>query len=298
MSCMKLHQLNYFVALARLEHYTKAAEEIGISQPTLSHAIAGLEEELGVKLFRKQGRNVVLTKYGRFFLGYVEESMNVLELGVSKTKGMAGQTKGVIDLAYIYTLGSEFVPRLVGDFLRSHEELETEFHFTVGNTSELIQGLKDEKYDIAFCSMMENEPEVSFTPVGTQNLVVVIPKQHPLSGRGEVDLEEAALYPQIYFTQGSGLRPVVDRLFEMAKIRPQIAYEIEEDGAMVGLVAQNFGIAVMPDIPLLKNMNVEVLKLRSPRYQRYIYMALSKENYQTPIVEKFAEYVKALYGKY
>ena len=295
---MKLHQLNYFVALARLEHYTKAAEEIGISQPTLSHAIAGLEEELGVKLFRKQGRNVVLTKYGRFFLGYVEESMNVLELGVSKTKGMAGQTKGVIDLAYIYTLGSEFVPRLVGDFLRSHEELETEFHFTVGNTSELIQGLKDEKYDIAFCSMMENEPEVSFTPVGTQNLVVVIPKQHPLSGRGEVDLEEAALYPQIYFTQGSGLRPVVDRLFEMAKIRPQIAYEIEEDGAMAGLVAQNFGIAVMPDIPLLKNMNVAVLKLRSPRYQRYIYMALSKENYQTPIVEKFAEYVKALYGKY
>ena len=295
---MKLHQLNYFVALARLEHYTKAAEEIGISQPTLSHAIAGLEEELGVKLFRKQGRNVVLTKYGRFFLGYVEESMNVLELGVSKTKGMAGQTKGVIDLAYISTLGSEFVPRLVGDFLRSHEELETEFHFTVGNTSELIQGLKDEKYDIAFCSMMENEPEVSFTPVGTQNLVVVIPNQHPLSGRGEVDLEEAALYPQIYFTQGSGLRPVVDRLFEMAKIRPQIAYEIEEDGAMAGLVAQNFGIAVMPDIPLLKNMNVEVLKLRSPRYQRYIYMALSKENYQTPIVEKFAEYVKALYGKY
>ena len=295
---MKLHQLNYFVALARLEHYTKAAEEIGISQPTLSHAIAGLEEELGVKLFRKQGRNVVLTKYGRFFLGYVEESMNVLELGVSKTKGMAGQTKGVIDLAYIYTLGSEFVPRLVGDFLRSHEELETEFHFTVGNTSELIQGLKDEKYDIAFCSMMENEPEVSFTPVGTQNLVVVIPKQHPLSGRGEVDLEEAALYPQIYFTQGSGLRPVVDRLFEMAKIRPQIAYEIEEDGAMAGLVAQNFGIAVMPDIPLLKNMNVEVLKLRSPRYQRYIYMALSKENYQTPIVEKFPDYVKALYGKY
>ena len=62
----------------------------------------------------------------------------------------------------------------------------------MGNTSELIQGLKDEKYDIAFCSMMENEPEVSFTPVGTQNLVVVIPKQHPLSGRGEVDLEEAA----------------------------------------------------------------------------------------------------------
>lgn len=64
---MNLNQLRYFVTLAHLEHYTKAAEELRISQPSLSHAISTLEKEIGTSLFRKQGRNVVLTKYGSFF---------------------------------------------------------------------------------------------------------------------------------------------------------------------------------------------------------------------------------------
>ena len=289
---MNLSQLKYFVTLARLEHYTKAAEELEISQPSLSYAMTMLEQELGTKLFQKKGRNIVLTKYGKFFLDYVEQSLQTRELGVRKTKSMTGQTKGRIDLAYIYTLGSEFVPRIVGDFLRSHEELDIQFHFTVGNTSELLKGLKEETFDLAFCSMPEKEAGIEFFPVARETLAVVVPKGHPLSGRGEVDLEETAPYPQIFFTQSSGLRPVVESLFETAKIKPKIAYEIEEDGSMAGLVAQNFGIAVMPDIPILKTLNVDVLALRSPRYRRYVYMARSKDNYETPVVKKFAEYVK------
>lgn len=289
---MNLSQLKYFVTLARLEHYTKAAEELEITQPSLSHAMSLLEQELGTKLFQKQGRNVGLTKYGKFFLEYARESLRILELGIEKTQEMTGQTRGVIDLAFIYTLGSEFVPEMVGDFLRLHEELDVQFKFTVGNTVELIQGLKEEKYDVAFCSMIEKESGIEFVPVGIEKLVVVVPKGHPLSGKDQVDLEEAAAYPQVYYTKESGLRPTIDRLFEMARIRPKIAYEIEEDGAMAGLVAQNFGIAIMPDIPILRNLNVEVLELRSPQLKRQIYMATSKENYQTPMVKKFVEYVR------
>ncbi len=289
---MNLSQLKYFVTLARLEHYTKAAEELEITQPSLSHAMSLLEQELGTKLFQKQGRNVGLTKYGKFFLEYARESLRILELGIEKTQEMTGQTRGVIDLAFIYTLGSEFIPEMVGDFLRLHEELDVQFKFTVGNTVELIQGLKEEKYDVAFCSMIEKESGIEFVPVGIEKLVVVVPKGHPLSGKDQVDLEEAAAYPQVYYTKESGLRPTIDRLFEMARIRPEIAYEIEEDGAMAGLVAQNFGIAIMPDIPILRNLNVEVLELRSPQLKRQIYMATSKENYQTPMVKKFVEYVR------
>ena len=289
---MNLSQLKYFVTLARLEHYTKAAEELEITQPSLSYAMSLLEQELGTKLFQKQGRNVGLTKYGKFFLEYARESLRILELGIEKTQEMTGQTRGVIDLAFIYTLGSEFVPEMVGDFLRLHEELDVQFKFTVGNTVELIQGLKEEKYDVAFCSMIEKESGIEFVPVGIEKLVVVVPKGHPLSGKDQVDLEEAAAYPQVYYTKESGLRPTIDRLFEIARIRPKIAYEIEEDGAMAGLVAQNFGIAIMPDIPILRNLNVEVLELRSPQLKRQIYMATSKENYQTPMVKKFVEYVR------
>ena len=210
---MNLNQLHYFSKLAEVEHYTKAAEELDISQPTLSHAIGSLEKELGTKLFEKQGRNVTLTKYGSIFREYVDESLHTLDAGVKKVRALTGQTEGLIELGYIYTLGSEFVPSLVSDFIRTHEELKVRFHFTVGNTSEIIQGLKDERFDIGFCSMAERESGILFTPVGTENLVVVVPKGHPLSYEKAVDLEQAAAYPQIFYTENSGLRPVVDRMF-------------------------------------------------------------------------------------
>lgn len=289
---MNLNQLHYFSKLAEVQHYTNAAEELAISQPSLSHAINSLEKELGTKLFVKQGRGVVLTKYGQIFKEYVDDALHTLDTGVKKVRTMTGQTEGIVELAYIYTLGSGFVPRLVGDFIRTHEELKVHFHFTVGNTSEIIQGLKEDRFDIAFCSMAEREGDIQFTSVGRENLVVVVPHGHPLSFKGSVDLEQVAAYPQIFYTKNSGLRPVVDRMFEQAKVTPQIAYEIEEDGSMAGLVAQNFGIAVMPEIPILSLLDVDVLTLRNQNQRRYIYMAQAKERYRPPLVQKFAEYVK------
>ena len=289
---VNLNQLHYFVKLAETEHYTRAAEELNISQPSLSHAISSLESELGTKLFEKRGRNIVLTRYGDIFREYSEQSLKILDTGVRKVRSLTGQTEGVIELAYIYTLGSEFVPQLVSDFIHAYEELNVKFRFTAGNTSEVIQGLKDEKYDIGFCSMAEKESGIQFTPVGTENLVVVVPKGHPLSYSESVDLEQAAVYPQIFYTPNSGLRPVVDRMFEQLKISPEIAYEIEEDGSMAGLVARNFGIAVMPEIPILKMLDVDVLRIRNQHERRYVYMARNREQYEPPLVQRFEEYVK------
>ena len=289
---MNLNQLHYFLKLAETEHYTKAADELGIAQPSLSHAMSSLEEELGTRLFEKRGRNIVLTRYGNIFREYAEHSLKALDTGVRKVRSLTGQTEGVIELAYIYTLGSDFIPRLASDFIRAHEELRVRFRFTVGNTFEVIQGLKEERFDIGFCSMAEKEAGIQFTPVGTEKLVVVVPKGHPLSSLDTVDLEQAAAYPQIFYTPSSGLRPVVERLFEQLKIQPDIAYEIEEDGSMAGLVAADFGIAVMPDIPVLKTLNVDVLKIRNQHEKRYVYMAKNKVQYQPPLVRRFEEYVK------
>lgn len=289
---MNLNQLQYFLTLAKLEHYTQAARELNIAQPSLSHSMNALEEELETRLFEKKGRNVVLTKYGRVFAEYVEESLHTLDTGVRKLKAITGQTSGVIDLGYIYTLGSQFVPRLVGDFMRSREDYEIQFNFTAGNTTEILEGLKAEKYDIAFCSRMERESDILFTPVALENLVVVVPKEHKLAEKEAVELKEMAAYPQIYFNENSGLRPVVDRLFKREGLKPDIAYEIEEDGSMAGLVEQGFGIAIMPEIPVLGQLDVKTLTLKNPGELRYIYMAQMKDKYQPPMVEQFAQYVR------
>ena len=152
---MNLSQLQYFKTLAKEEHYTRAAQILSITQPSLSHAIAQLEQELGTRLFEKKGRNVVLTRYGKIFLPYVEESLKVLEEGVQRTKELNGSKEGMIHLAYIYTLGSTFVPKMVRRFLDAYPDYHIEFHFIVGTTGDILEGLKNDRYDMVFSSYQD-----------------------------------------------------------------------------------------------------------------------------------------------
>ncbi|MFR7667886.1 MAG: LysR family transcriptional regulator [Mediterraneibacter faecis] len=116
---MNLYHLRYFVTLAHLEHYTKAAEILSITQPSLSHAISSLESELGVKLFEKDGRNVVLTKCGQAFLADVEQALDMLDSSINKLQ-MTGFGEGRIDIVELRTLSSAVVPNFVKGFFGFH----------------------------------------------------------------------------------------------------------------------------------------------------------------------------------
>jgi len=288
---MNLSQLQYFRTLAKEEHYTRAAQILSITQPSLSHAIAQLEQELGTRLFEKKGRNVVLTRYGKIFLPYVEESLKVLEEGVQRTKELNGSKEGMIHLAYIYTLGSTFVPKMVRRFLDAYPDYHIDFHFIVGKTGDIIEGLKNDQYDMVFSSYQDGEPDIDFRQIGDQKLVLAVPKDHPLAMYDSVDLKDTVDYPQIYFQKGSGLRPVVDQMYEQISVFTKIAFEIEEDGSMAGLVAQGFGIAVMPDIPILKTLDVKTLTITNPEYERHVYLATMKKRYLSPVAKSFIQFV-------
>ena len=181
---MNLYHLRYFATLAHLEHYTKAAEILAITQPSLSHAIASLEKELGVKLFEKEGRNVALTKCGQAFLIDVEQALDMIDSSVNKLQ-MTGRGEGRIDIVELRALSSTVVPNFVKGFLDSTPDKKIDFYFhsSTGLTSDMIQGLKDRKYDIAFCSMMDNEPLIEFTPVAKQELVLIVSANCLLYGR-------------------------------------------------------------------------------------------------------------------
>ena len=289
---MNLYHLRYFATLAHLEHYTKAAEILSITQPSLSHAISSLEKELGVKLFEKDGRNVVLTKCGQAFLVDVEQAMNMLDTSVNKLQ-MTGFGEGRIDIAELRVLSSTVVPNFVKGFLDSSSNKKIDFHFhsSTGLTFDMIQGLKERKYDIAFCSKMDNEPLIEFTPVAKQELVLIVPKGHPLEDRTSIDLKDSLAYPHIVFSKRSGLRQVIDKLFEKCGGYPEIAYSMEEDQGVAGLVGAGFGIAVVPKMPILSYMPVSIIEIATPSWERLFYMATLKNVYQAPVVMNFKKYV-------
>lgn len=293
---MNLRQLQYFRVLAKIEHITNAAEKLSITQPSLSHAISELEKELGTYLFEKQGRNIRLTKYGRFFLTYVDNALAELEKGEKNLRELTSPSKGRIELAFIYTLGAELVPNMIQAFASHEENKEISFSFYQGTTKNIIKRLKEDKFDLAFCSFVENEPEIDFIPLVQQELVVIVPLNHPLAKQDSIDLKDTAPYPFVYFNDRSGVRPIIDGLFEKVSVTPNIVCEVEEDQAMAGLVSVNYGIAVMPRISSLNFFNVKVLPIINPVHQRFIYIASVKNRYLSPAASLFRNFA-IQYGK-
>ncbi len=287
---MNLFYLRYFVTLANVQQYTKAAEQLCIAQPSLSHAISQLEKELGLPLFEKNGRKTTLTRFGEEFLVCAEHTLATLDSGVESLKRSA-RGDGLIRLGFLRPLGVEFVPRLAAEFLQNRPEANVRFTFHTGVSQSLLDGLAARKYDLVFCS--EPSPRLGLTavPVQKQELVLIVPKDHPLASGHSIELAQTAPYPQIFFEKRSGIRSVVERMFLDIGVEPRIVYETEEDQVIAGLVAKGFGIAVVPYMDLLLKLDVRILQINSPAYERNLFMVSDDSTFMPPCVTHFRQFV-------
>ncbi|MEF2845411.1 MAG: LysR family transcriptional regulator, partial [Eggerthellaceae bacterium] len=142
---MNLAQLSYFCHLAKLQHYTRASEELHISQSALSHSIASLEDELGCSLFRKAGRNVVLTEDGSLFQKYIEEGLSLIEQGTKEVQSRHGMLSGTIKIGAIATVRSGYLPAAMKAY-RDEFGSFVEFLVAQGETAPLNQRLEQGVY--------------------------------------------------------------------------------------------------------------------------------------------------------
>ena len=287
---MNLDYLRYFVKLAQVGHYTRASEQLNISQPSLSHAVRQLEEELGVPLFERQGRNTQLTQFGKEFLDCAARTLATLDEGVTSLRRKA-RGEGLIRLGFLRVLGTEYVPRLAARFLAAHPDRQIQFTFHSGRTQELLEGLADRRYDLVFCSRPAPELGLTAVPVRAQELVLIVPPGHPLAGRSGVSLAEAAPYPMVCFSRDSGLRAVVDELFDALGVCPQVAWETEEDQVVAGLVAQGFGIAVVPEMDVLHQLDLVALPITAPPYRRDFFLVHDDRRFLSPAARAFRQFV-------
>ena len=148
-----------------------------------------------------------------------------------------------------------------------------------------------------FASRPTSDERFLCTPVWRQDLVVIVPKGHPLAGRGTVALRETLPYPQIVFAEGTGLRRVIRQMFREIGGQPVIAYEVQEDQVVAGLVAHGFGIAVVPAMEMLHRLDVEILTIAEPRKDWNFYLISNRQGYQPPAVFRFRRYVEQRTGE-
>lgn len=289
---MTLNHLKYFQILAHAEHYTRAAETLSISQPALSRAISSMEQELGVRLFEKQGRNVRLTKSGRLYLPFVEQALEVLTNGQAQLSMEGRNLQGQLHLGHIPALAPPNFPPSIQSFVEDPDNRSLALICQEGVASDLLDQLLDDRLDAILVTRTQPAPGVEYLPVCEQSLVLLTPLNHPLAGCERLRLHEVARYSFVFPARGSGLRILLDQLFGSHSIQPLICREAESQAALVGLVTAGMGIALAIDAPALHTLPVRVLELEDSSQPRCIYLGYVKNRKRSPVAQRFLYFVQ------
>lgn len=288
---MTLNQLLYFQTVSKYENYHKAAEELYISQPSLSRSMSTLEEEFGVVLFEKQGRGIVLTKAGKMFLEYTERILSECEVAKMKMQEIASGY-GCIDIGYIFPLAGHYIPHKVRKFLNREENEKVSFNFYQNHTPAIAKKVKMGELDIGFGAYIENDDELEFFPILKQEMVIITPRDHELCSIGEVSIQELTNYPVIGYDRESGLGKYTKRLYRRLKIRPEITVECPDEHSIMALVEEGFGIALVPAVDTLDEKLVCIHHLSDIELVNHNFMFWMRDRYQLPAVKRFIEFMK------
>ncbi|MCH4171117.1 MAG: LysR family transcriptional regulator [Lactobacillus sp.] len=294
---MNLKHLLFFKELARTQHMSQAAANLGITQPTLSYAMDKLEQELGVPLFEKDGRNIKLTVLGKTYLTYITKGLNELDRGKAILAQSMDPNAGQVALGFTYTMGQRLIPETVTQFQQQNQDQHVDFHFTQGNTPDLLTQLLKEDLDLVVASYIPKITDqtatnsLTFQPLVQQQIMLAAAPDHPLAQQASVAVKDLAPYPLIGFAKNSGLRPLMNRIFQQAQVQPKIIAEIEEDHTIVGFVQYGYGIALVPNLPQLDQRLVRLIPLKDNTIQHQIYLVYRANSFMTPAVRHFKDFI-------
>lgn len=268
---MELRQLHYFVKVARMQHVTRAAEELHVAQSAVSRQIHQLEQELEVELFDHRGRNVQLTPAGQLFLSRVEEILEDLERAVAEVREFSDPEKGVIRLGFPHSLGILLVPRAVAAFRKKHPGVR--FVFRQGMYPTLVRDVLEKEVDLAFVSPFPgSDDKLTGEVVLTEELLAILPEHHPLAREESIELGQLKDEEFVLFSPGYSLRPIVVNACLSAGFEPKIAFEGDEVETIRGLVAAGMGVSLLPELALAAPgpMVPAAVRIRKPRVTRTI----------------------------
>ncbi len=272
---MDLHSLEYFRKVAELEHVTKAAEQLHVAQPSLSRTITNLEAELGVSLFDRSGKKIVLNKYGEVVLKHANRILKETKDIYNEINEMKG------DHASSVSVSVQAASKLVTDFIIEFQNRypDIALHLTLGRSSE--------PGDLTITSSIHRPEDPNSMILLQEELLLGIPKNDPLAEKKHIRLTDAKDMKFIALEKGKNLRIAADAYCRMAGIEPDIILESDSPDTVRGLVQAGLGICFIPSVTW-NDMNCDNFVLREiemPHCYRYINLSWRDSEYQSRAVK-------------
>jgi DNA-binding transcriptional LysR family regulator len=236
--------LRAFLAVAEAEHVTAAAGQLRLSQPAVTRAIGRLEEQFGVRLFDRPGHRVRLNAFGRVLAKHAGTIIAQLDTADAEIAALLDPHAGPVRIGFVRSLGTWLVP----DLVRSFRAVEpgVVFHLRQGLSEEISGLLENGDVDLILASPRPRLPDhVTWEPLTSERLELVVPPGHPLAARKRIRLQEAAAEPFVAVA-ASEFREISDRLCREAGFIPAVAFEADDVATVRALVGAGLGIAILP----------------------------------------------------
>ncbi|MDF2825423.1 MAG: LysR family transcriptional regulator [Mycobacterium sp.] len=289
---MNLDELRWFVVLAETEHVTEAAAILRISQPTLSRALARLEEQVGAPLFDRIHRRLTLNAYGRILLEHARRTTADLDAAVERIAALRDPDTGTVRLAFLHSVASWYVPDLLRRFRT--DAAHVGFDLFQGAAHDVAHQLSTGQADLAITSPRPAGSEFAWHALYVERLCLAVPRGHRFAGRSAVRLRDLATEPVVSLPPGFGLRQLSDEMWADAGITPRIVFEAMEIPAVEGLVGAGFGVAVVPEPrPGRAEPTCEFVALSHRSAQRHVGLAWTPERDLPPAAQRFAAFVRS-----
>ncbi|GAA3325338.1 LysR family transcriptional regulator [Paeniglutamicibacter sulfureus] len=280
---MNLEQLQSFVEVARIGHFTRAAAHLHLAQPSLSRQISTLESDLGSELFHRARGNITLTDAGESLLPLARRMLADADTVRYEMQELAGLKKGRVRLGATPTLCISLVADVLTSFHVAYPGID--LHLTEQGSRGLLDELAGGALDIALITTSEDgaPPATSLqrTPLLTEELVVISSMRSPiLEDRQSLTLKELAAIEQITFHESYDLRATTMQAFHAAGLTPKVVLEGAEMDAVLRCVERGLGVAVVPAMVMVDRPGLRSARLTAPSLSRTI--SLAHRNDVTP----------------
>ena len=241
---MEMHQLRYFVAVARAENFSRAAEQCHVSQPSLSQQIQKLEDELGERLFERLQRSVRLTTAGQVFLPRAIRILEEVEAAKREASDAKASLCGTLTIGVLPTIAPYLLPVALTAFVKAYPGVEVVVH--EDTTARLLRLAHAFEIDFAFASEPINDDRVEIQELFVEELLLALPPRHPLAKKSSVRAADLEKEPLLVMKEGHCLGDQVLRFCERRDVQANISFRSAQLETIQSLVRAGLGISLIP----------------------------------------------------
>lgn len=288
---MTLTQLTAFLAVVRRGSVTAAAEELVVTQPSVSAAVSALERELGVQLTERVGRTLAPTAAGRAYMAYAADVIGLLERGRRAAREAAAPHGSTLRVSAVTTAGEHLAPLLLQAFRQRHPELGVSLD--VGNRSTVFGRLADHQVDVAITGRIPAGSRLHGEPFAPNEIVLITAASDPLASRRWVAPEELSRRPWLVREPGSGTRAMCEEYLAGHELSPELL-TLGSNGAIRQAARVGLGIALISKVAVsleLEHGLLGVIRVRGGLPQRSWYVARAEAGPVPDAVHKFTRFL-------